>query len=61
MQYARIFKGQVAEVFTPPSGFTLQECFHPDVVAQFVAAPDDVATGWSYVDGIFLPPDEPTP
>ena len=56
MKYARIFKNTVAEVFTPPVGFTLNDCFHADVVAQFVVANDEVEQNWTYVDGVFSAP-----
>ncbi|HTQ70639.1 MAG TPA: hypothetical protein VMH92_03995 [Acidocella sp.] len=34
--YALIQNGTVAELFTPPEGFTLAQCFTPAMVAQFV-------------------------
>ena len=34
--YARIQNGTIQELFTPPAGTTLAQCFHPDVAAQFV-------------------------
>lgn len=34
--YAHISNGVVAELFTPPAGFTLAQCFTPAVAANFV-------------------------
>jgi len=60
--YARINNGVVVELFTPPSGFTLAECFHPDVVAQFVAVGSaTVAVGYLYSGGTFTAPPAPPP
>jgi hypothetical protein len=56
MKYARIVKNTVAEVFTPPEGFTLIDCFHSTLIAQFVVANDDVEQNWTYIDGVFSPP-----
>lgn len=61
--YALIQNGAVAELFTPPAGFTLAACFHPDVAAQFIAVPQDVtpAQGWTYNGGAFAAPPPPPP
>ncbi|MGC9271934.1 hypothetical protein [Acidiphilium sp.] len=61
--YALINNGVVTELFTPPSGFTLAECFHPDVAAQFVAVGSaTVAVGYLYSGGVFsAPPAPPAP
>jgi hypothetical protein len=46
MKYAR-FNGTTAiEVFTVPTGFKINDCFHADVVAQFEPVADDVTVGW---------------
>ena len=56
MKYARIVNNKVNEVFTPPQGIDISECFHPDVVKQFVAVSDEVEAGWIF-DGVnFAPP-----
>ena len=48
------------EVFTPPEGFTLAECFHPVIVAQFVEVPQNVEALWVRgEDGTYLPPAQP--
>jgi hypothetical protein len=59
--YARIQNGVVVELFTPPPGVTLAECFHADVAAQFVEVPSGVAPaqGWMYDGKTFAPPPPP--
>lgn len=61
-EYARVSNGVVAQTFTPPSGFTLAECFTAEIAAQFVAVPSGVPVGegWAYTGGTFAPPGEPT-
>lgn len=62
-EYARVVDGVVAELFTPPSGVTLADCFHADVAASFVAVPDGVtaAQGWTYDGHTFAAPPPPPP
>jgi hypothetical protein len=62
-EYARIASGVVAELFTPPAGFALTDCFHADVASQFVAVPDGVspAQGWTYDGASFAAPVMPPP
>jgi hypothetical protein len=64
MKYARIdsYSPVVAEVFTPPPGFQLTDCFTPDIVAQFQPCADDVVRGWLVQeDGTFAVAPEPEP
>lgn len=57
MKYARIADSIVQEAFTPPPGFTLQECFTAELVAQFMPCPDEVQGGWILQqDGTFAEP-----
>lgn len=61
-KYARIINNQVWETFTPHSGASLEECFTPELVTQFISCPDEVDQTWSYVDGDFIaPPPKPEP
>lgn len=61
MKYARIIDSTAVEVFTPPEGFTLAECFTAELVAQFVPCSDEVESGWiEQENGSFNPP-VPTP
>lgn len=57
MNYARIEDGIVAEVILPYETFTLEERFHPDVIAKCVACgTSDVLIGCAYNDGEFTAP-----
>ena len=47
MKYARFYGTTVTEIFTPPTNFTINDCFHPDVVAQFELVADDVDVGYT--------------
>ena len=60
---ARITDGVVGDVIVPLEGFTIEECFHPDVLALYVTVADDVQPGWIVTeDGIVAPnPPEPEP
>jgi hypothetical protein len=47
--YALISNNTVTELFTPPAGFTLAQCFTPSTVARFVdvsALSPQPAPGW---------------
>lgn len=58
--YARIENQTVIEVFVPHSGFALNECFCPEVVAMFVEVPDMVVVGSTTDDtGTWTPPAPP--
>lgn len=68
-KFARIENKTALEVFTPPTGIDLAECFTPEVVALFTACPDNVTPGstvnsagiWMIAPTIDPTPDEPTP
>lgn len=59
--YARIQNGLVTELYTPPSGFELADCFTPDILDQFVEVPPGVSPDrrWTYANGSFSPPSLP--
>lgn len=64
MKYARVDylvePNFVIEVFTPPQGFTIDECFTPEIVAQFEPCPEEVGQNWiKNEDGTFSPPPPP--
>lgn len=44
-KYARIENKTALEIFTPPAGFELADCFTPEVAAMFSPCPDDVTAG----------------
>jgi hypothetical protein len=59
MKMARITDGIVGDVIVPIDGFTIEECFHPDLLAQYVSVDDDVQSGWIVTeDGIVAPEPE---
>jgi hypothetical protein len=49
--YARIQGNTAVEVFVPHEGFSLAECFHPEIAALFVQVPDGTLTGATTDDG----------
>lgn len=56
---ARITDGVVGDVIVPIQGFRIEECFHPDLLAQYVVVDDDVQPGWIVTeDGIVAPEPE---
>lgn len=55
MKYARLINNRVNEVFTPPENIDISECFHPDVVKQFVSVPDEVEAQWFFDGEKFTP------
>lgn len=56
---ARITDGVVGDVIVPIDGFKIEECFHPDLLAQYVAVDGDVQPGWIVTeDGIVAPEPE---
>ena len=66
MKYARVLDSIVQEVFVPPAGLTIEDCFTPEVVALFEPCPDEVEQNWiKEPDGSFVapppPPEPPTP
>lgn len=56
MKYARILDNKVREVFIPPAGIDISECFTPELVAQFIECPSDVEQNWDYNGEEFNPP-----
>lgn len=60
MKMARIIDGVVNTVIVPIDGFTIEDCFHPDVLALYVTVADDVQPGWILTEDGFAAP-EPEP
>jgi hypothetical protein len=59
MKMARIIDGVVGDVIVPIEGFRIEECFHPDLLAQYITVADDVQSGWIVTeDGIVAPEPE---
>jgi len=61
MKMARITDGVVGDVIVPLDGFTIEECFHPDVLAMYVTVADDVQPGWIVTEDGIVDPDAPEP
>jgi hypothetical protein len=63
MTYARILGNTVLEVVKPIEGFSIEQCFHPDLIKNMVQCPADVQAGWSYDSetNAFTAPAEPAP
>jgi hypothetical protein len=61
MKYARVSdQNIVIEVFTPPSGFGIADCFYPSIAQEFEACPDQVDQNWlKQEDGSFTAPVNP--
>ena len=62
MKYARVVETIVVEVYVPPAGVPIEECFTPELVAQFEPCPFEVEANWiKQPDGTFTPPSPPAP
>ena len=58
---ARITDGIVGDVIVPIDGFRIEECFHPDVLAMYVAVDGDVQPGWIVTEDGIVPPEPEAP
>jgi len=43
MRYALIENNQVKDIFIEPEGFTIEECFVPEVASLYIPCPDNIA------------------
>jgi hypothetical protein len=58
MKYGRIINNVVVEVFTPPPGVRIEDCFHPDV--GFEEIPPNAQLHWIKDEsGVLVAPPEP--
>lgn len=61
--YAEINKENVVvSLFSPPEGFTIEECFHPSLMFYFIDIgenEDGVQVGWVYDGEAFTPTPQP--
>jgi hypothetical protein len=48
MKYARVIDNKVWEVFTPPTGVDISECFTAELVAQFIECPEYTEQDYTY-------------
>lgn len=59
MIYAHVIDGVVRELFSPPSDVPIADCFHADIVAQFVdvtSVSPEPQPGWTYSGTAFAAP-----
>jgi hypothetical protein len=61
MKMARITDGVVGDVIVPLEGFSIEECFHPDVLALYVTVSGDVQPGWVVTEDGIVDPNAPEP
>jgi hypothetical protein len=47
-KYARVVNNAVHEIFTPPVGVDISECFTAELVAQFIECPEYVDPNYTY-------------
>jgi hypothetical protein len=58
---ARIVNGVVAEILVPVAGFRIEDCFHPDILAQCVDATEGMKAGDAYPPVVEETTAEPEP
>lgn len=60
MIYAHIQDGAVFELFTPPEGVAITDCFHPGMTwVDVTSVSPEPQPGWSYNGTAFAPPSAP--
>ena len=59
MKYARIENNTVVEILAPIPGFTIDQCFHADILTNVVVVDDSVQLGWVLQDGQWVSPPPP--
>jgi len=58
--FARISNGVVQEIVKPIDGFSIEQCFSPQIVATLVGCSSEVQPNWTYnaETGEFTAPQE---
>jgi hypothetical protein len=66
---SRLVNNVIVEILQPVAGFKIEDCFHSDLLAKCIDAPDEAQVGWikqedgSYQDAegntVYAPPVEP--
>jgi len=56
MKYARIQDNAIVEFLKPVDGFSVEECFHAEILEQVQVVEDSVELGASLVDGVWKNP-----
>lgn len=57
--YARVTEDFAIEIFIPPAGVAIEDCFHPDLLPEFEIVPDGTQQNALRVDGEWINPDPP--
>ena len=63
---ARIQNNKVVEILVPIAGYRIEDCFHPDILAQCVDVTDGMQVGDVYTPPVVeevveeTPPEEPS-
>lgn len=58
---ARIEDNVVVEILTPVAGFSIEDCFHPDILAGCIAVADEVQVDWIVTEDGIVDPNAPEP
>jgi hypothetical protein len=54
---ARVSNDVIIEILVPVAGYAIEDCFHPDILAQCIDVAEDVQVGWvKQEDGSFAAP-----
>lgn len=60
-KFARIIDGVVSDFIAPLEGFTIEQCFHPDILAMYIQVDDEVQAGWVVTEDGIVDPNAPEP
>ena len=58
-KFARIIDGVVSDFIAPLEGFTIEQCFHPDILAMYIQVDDEVQAGWVVTEDGIVDPNPP--
>lgn len=58
-KFARIIDGVVSDFIAPLEGFTIEQCFHPDILAMYIQVDDEVQAGWIVTEDGIVDPNPP--
>lgn len=58
-KFARIIDGVVSDFIAPLEGFTIEQCFHPDILEMYIQVDDEVQTGWVVTEDGIVDPNPP--
>ena len=61
MKMAKITGGVVTDLLVAVEGFDIEDCFHPDVLAEYTPVEDYVQAGWVVGESGALQPPAPDP